>query len=143
MGGLEPLYCLLISKDHEVLHKVTVCICNLSLRDKSKFKITKSGAASPLISLIQSKDPSIAQFLAEMYDNQDFIAREGAIAPCIAMRSQHIEVQCKSGCLLANLAACGNKLSDNVIINVGGAQFADTISVFPGHLLSTSWSVWN
>ncbi len=120
-GGLEPLYCLLITKDHEVLCKVTVCICNLSLRDESKFKITKSGAVAPLISLIQSKDPSIAQFLAKMYDNQDFIAREEAIAPCIsAMRSLHIEVRCKSGRLLANLVACGNKLSVDIIINAGG-----------------------
>ena len=127
-GGLEPLCRLLISEDNEVLREATACICNLSLRDESKFEITKSGAVTPLIALIQSEDPSIAQFaceslanLAEMSDNQDFIAREGAVAPCIsAMRSRHIEVQRESGRLLANLSACGNNLYIDVIIDAGG-----------------------
>jgi hypothetical protein len=108
--------------------EATACICNLSLRDESKFEITKSGAVAPLIALIQSEDPSIAQFaceslanLAEMSDNQDFIAREGAVAPCIsAMRSRHIEVQRESGRLLANLSACGNNLYIDAIIDAGG-----------------------
>ncbi len=60
-GGLELLCRLLISKDHKVLCEAITCICNhLSLRDKPKSKITKSGAVASLISLIQSKDPSIA-----------------------------------------------------------------------------------
>jgi hypothetical protein len=127
-GGLEPLCRLLISEDNEVLREATACICNLSLRDESKFEITKSGAVAPLIALIQNEDPSIAQFaceslanLAEMSDNQDFIAREGAVAPCIsAMRSRHIEVQRESGRLLANLSACGNNLYIDAIIDAGG-----------------------
>jgi hypothetical protein len=68
---------------------------------ESKFEITKSGAVLPLISQIQSEDPIIAQFacealanLAEMADNQDFIANQGAISSCTSvMRSRHVEIQ--------------------------------------------------
>ena len=74
---------------------------------------------APLISLIESEDSAIAHYaceclanLAEMTDNQDFIAREGAVTPCIkAMRSRHTEVQRESGRLLANLAASSNRLA--------------------------------
>jgi hypothetical protein len=80
----------------------------------------------------------------EMSENQDFITREGAIAPCIsAMHSRHIEVRCESGRLLSNLAACGNKLSVDVVIDAGGERFADIVSLFPGHLLSMSFRIGN
>ena len=56
-----------------------------------------------------------------MRDNQEFIAREGAVVPCIsAMRSRHIEVQRESGRLLANLAASTNKLAADAIVDGGG-----------------------
>lgn len=126
-GGLGPLCRLLTSsvKDLQLSHDIISCLCNLSCESEIKFEVTRSGAVSTLLSCMESDERTIVccaceclANLAEMTENQGFLAKSGVITPCSSvMRSRDNMILRESGRLSAN--TCSDPLAADIIINDG------------------------